>query len=161
MQSKGYNTLQFQYNCIHPCNQEFYELLMQPTWPIFNPQFLPIAASLSCQTFSRLGPRRVLPRCGQLVIMLRQVHAGGTSKAHVLLCSIMDFSYMLLALAAMISPTYAHADCYPSIKDPRAQYSTFQPTLFLPIFVWAVIYFWALGVVICWAINLVGVESTQ
>ena len=42
---------------------------------IFNRLFLPAAASLGYQTFYRFGGRRVLPGCGQLVPVLRQVRA--------------------------------------------------------------------------------------
>ena len=50
---------------------------------IFNWLFLPAAASLGYQTFYRFSGRWVLPGCGQLVPVLRQVRAWSTSEGPV------------------------------------------------------------------------------
>ena len=42
---------------------------------IFNPLFLQVAASLGCQTLGKFSACRVVPRCVQLMPVLRQVLA--------------------------------------------------------------------------------------
>ena len=49
----------------------------------FSTPFFLDAASLGCQTLVRFGACRVLPRRGQIVPVLRQVRACGTSKGLV------------------------------------------------------------------------------
>ena len=99
----------FQMNyCVRVCVQKV------PILSIFNMPFLPADASLGYQTFHRLGACRVLPKCGQLVPVLRQVRAWGTSEVQ---CFEMDFSRMLLAMAMMVSSAYAHTYCH--VTSPK------------------------------------------
>ena len=54
-----------------------------PILHIFNTPFLPAVESLGYQTLRSLGACRMLPKCGQLVPVLRQVRAWGTSECPV------------------------------------------------------------------------------
>ena len=64
--------------CVRACMHAWWQKVL--ILHIFNQLFLQVSASLGCQTLCSLGACWVLPRHGQLVPMLWQVRAWGTSK---------------------------------------------------------------------------------
>ena len=54
-------------------------------------------------------------QCGQLVTVLRQVRARGTSEGSGV--AHMNFSRMLLVMATIVSLAYAHVYCYLTVDE--------------------------------------------
>ena len=112
-------------------------------------QFLPTVGSLGYQILRRFVVCQVLPKCGQLVPMLRQVHVWGTSE-----CPVFQHGRMLLAMTVMVSLANAHVHCYPTIDNPWEYYGAFSrkwPTPFLllgshwgiyDLWVWSCMWVW-------------------
>ena len=74
--------------------------------------FLPAAASLGYRALGEFGACQLLPRCGKLVPVLRQVRASGIPPHFKVRGFNVDFSRTLLVMTAVVSATGAHVDCY-------------------------------------------------